>query len=49
MFAALAAAKTRYGISTLNKPRKDCNLWGCALRGSLNINRVLIYEDSGEY
>ena len=27
MFAALAAAKTRYGVSTLNKPRKDCNLW----------------------
>ena len=35
LFTALAADKTRYGINTLNKPRKDCNLWGCALRGLL--------------
>ena len=49
MFAALAAAKTRYGISSLNKPRKVCNLWGLRLARLVNINRVLIYEDSGEY
>ena len=69
MFAALAADKTRYGvspyvsyvayvllftalaehISSLNKPRKDCNLWGLRLARLVNINRVLIYEDSGEY
>ena len=49
LFTALAAAKTRYGIGTLNKPRKDCNLWGLRLARLVNINRVLIYEDSGEY
>ena len=31
MSPALAAAKTRYGITILNKPRKDCNLWGLRL------------------
>ena len=49
LFTALAADKTRYGIGTLNKPRKDCNLWGLRLARLVNINRVLIYEDSGEY
>ena len=36
LFAALAADKTRYGIGTLNKPRKDCNLWGLRLARLVN-------------